>query len=420
MSKAPEILVAGGGAAGMMAALFAARAGGSVTLLERNEKLGKKLYITGKGRCNLTNDCSLEEFLLQVPRNPRFLYGALNRFGPRDMMALLEQAGCPVQVQRGQRVFPQSEKASDVIHTLARLMERAGVRVRLHSRLQSLTVRDGRAAGVVLESGERLTADAVILALGGQSYPMTGSTGDGYALARDAGHHVLPPEAVLSALETVEDWPRTLQGLALKNVRLTLRCGRKTLYTELGEMLFTHFGISGPLTLEMSCHLPAALAQAQVLLDLKPGLSPKQLDLRLQRDFAAQPRKQLQNVLPGLLPLRLSALFPTLAGLDGERPCGQLTRAEREKLGQALKALPITLSARRPLAEAIVTRGGVDVKEIRPATMESKLLPGLYFAGEMIDVDAHTGGFNLQIAFSTGVLAGASAAAEARYYHSQE
>lgn len=410
MNKRPEILVAGGGAAGMMAALFAARAGASVTLLERNEKLGKKIYITGKGRCNLTNDCSLEEFLRQVPRNPRFLYGALNRFGPQDMMALMEEAGCPVEVQRGQRVFPRSEKAIDVIRALARLMEQAGVRVRLHSRIQSLIVQEGRAAGVVLENGERLEADAVILALGGQSYPMTGSTGDGYALAREAGHHVLPPEAVLSALETVEDWPRALQGLALKNVRLTLRSGRKTLYTELGEMLFTHFGISGPLVLEMSCHLPAELAQAQVTLDLKPGLTPEQLDLRLQRDFAAQPRKQLQNVLPGLLPLRLSALFPDLAGVSGERVCGQITRGEREQLGAALKALPITLRARRPLAEAIVTRGGVDVKEIQPATMESKLLPGLYFAGEMIDVDAHTGGFNLQIAFSTGALAGSSAA----------
>lgn len=410
MSKRPEILVAGGGAAGMMAALFAARAGASVTLLERNEKLGKKIYITGKGRCNLTNDCSMEEFLRQVPRNPRFLYGALNRFGPQDMMALMEEAGCPVEVQRGQRVFPRSEKASDVIRALARLMEQAGVRVRLHSRIQSLIVQEGRAAGVVLENGEGLEADAVILALGGQSYPMTGSTGDGYALAREAGHHVLPPEAVLSALETVENWPRALQGLALKNVRLTLRSGRKTLYTELGEMLFTHFGISGPLVLEMSCHLPAELAQAQVTLDLKPGLTPEQLDLRLQRDFAAQPRKQLQNVLPGLLPLRLSALFPDLAGVSGERICGQITRGEREQLGAALKALPITLRARRPLAEAIVTRGGVDVKEIQPATMESKLLPGLYFAGEMIDVDAHTGGFNLQIAFSTGALAGSSAA----------
>ncbi len=410
MNKRPEILVAGGGAAGMMAALFAARAGASVTLLERNEKLGKKIYITGKGRCNLTNDCSLEEFLRQVPRNPRFLYGALNRFGPQDMMALMEEAGCPVEVQRGQRVFPRSEKASDVIRALARLMEQAGVRVRLHSRIQSLIVQEGRAAGVVLENGEGLEADAVILALGGQSYPMTGSTGDGYALAREAGHHVLPPAAVLSALETVENWPRALQGLALKNVRLTLRSGRKTLYTELGEMLFTHFGISGPLVLEMSCHLPAELAQAQVTLDLKPGLTPQQLDLRLQRDFAAQPRKQLQNVLPGLLPLRLSALFPDLAGVSGERICGQITRGEREQLGAALKALPITLRARRPLAEAIVTRGGVDVKEIQPATMESKLLPGLYFAGEMIDVDAHTGGFNLQIAFSTGALAGSSAA----------
>lgn len=239
------------------------------------------------------------------------------------MMALMEEAGCPVEVQRGQRVFPRSEKASDVIRALARLMEQAGVRVRLHSRIQSLIVREGRAAGVVLENGEGLEADAVILALGGQSYPMTGSTGDGYALAREAGHHVLPPEAVLSALETVENWPRALQGLALKNVRLTLRSGRKTLYTELGEMLFTHFGISGPLVLEMSCHLPAELAQAQVTLDLKPGLTPQQLDLRLQRDFATQPRKQLQNVLPAFCPCGSAPCSPTWQASAGSASAGR-------------------------------------------------------------------------------------------------
>ena len=409
MGTSNKVIVIGGGAAGMMAAIFAADAGAQVTLLERNEKLGKKIYITGKGRCNVTNDCTQEEFLRQVPRNPRFLYSALSHFDPQDMMALLEDNGCPVQVQRGQRVYPQTEKASDVTRTLTRMMERRSVQVRLNSRVQALRRTGDAVTGVVLESGEILDAGAVILATGGASYPMTGSTGDGYALAASAGHTLIPCEAVLSALETTEAWPRDLQGLALKNVRLTLKSGKKTLYTELGEMLFTHFGISGPLVLEMSCHLPEQLSDARVTLDLKPGLTPEQLDARLQRDFAAQPRKQLQNVLPGLLPLRLSALFPVLAGVPADRVCGQITRAEREKLCQTLKALPITLSARRPLAEAIVTRGGVTVREVQPATMESKLCPGLYFAGEVLDVDAHTGGFNLQIAFSTGALAGASA-----------
>ena len=409
MGTSNKVIVIGGGAAGMMAAIFAADAGAQVTLLERNEKLGKKIYITGKGRCNVTNDCTQEEFLRQVPRNPRFLYSALSHFDPQDMMALLEDNGCPVQVQRGQRVYPQTEKASDVTRTLTRMMERRSVQVRLNSRVQALRRTGDAVTGVVLESGEILDAGAVILATGGASYPMTGSTGDGYALAASAGHTLIPCEAVLSALETTEAWPRDLQGLALKNVRLTLKSGKKTLYTELGEMLFTHFGISGPLVLEMSCHLPEQLSDARVTLDLKPGLTPEQLDARLQRDFAAQPRKQLQNVLPGLLPLRLSALFPVLAGVPADRVCGQITRAEREKLCQTLKALPMTLSARRPLAEAIVTRGGVTVREVQPATMESKLCPGLYFAGEVLDVDAHTGGFNLQIAFSTGALAGASA-----------
>ena len=409
-----NVLIIGGGAAGMMAAIFAADAGARVTLLERNEKLVKKIYITGKGRCNVTNDCTQEEFLRQVPRNPRFLYSALSHFGPQDMMALLEDNGCPVQVQRGQRVYPQTEKASDVTRTLARMMERRGVQVRLNSRVAALQCTSGRISGVTLESGEQLAADAVILATGGASYPMTGSTGDGYALAQSAGHTLQPREAVLSALETAEGWPRELQGLALKNVRLTLKKGKKTLYTELGEMLFTHFGISGPLVLEMSCHLPDDLSEAQVTLDLKPGLTPEQLDARVQRDLAAQPRKQLQNVLPGLLPLRLSAMFPALCGVPADRVCAQVTRAEREKLCQTLKALPLTIAARRPLAEAIVTRGGVTVKEIQPATMESRLCPGLYFAGEVMDVDAHTGGFNLQIAFSTGALAGASAAAQGR------
>ncbi|MGN0777872.1 MAG: NAD(P)/FAD-dependent oxidoreductase [Aristaeellaceae bacterium] len=403
-----KVLVIGGGAGGMMAAIFAARAGAQVTLLERNEKLGKKVYITGKGRCNVTNDCTLDEFLLETPRNPRFLYSALSFFSPQDMMALLEDAGCPVTVQRGRRVFPATEKASDVIRTLTRLLQQSGVEVRLNTRVKAVNQQDGRVSGVTLMDGEELTADAVVLATGGRSYPMTGCTGDGYTFAQSAGHTVTALSPVLSAIETEDDWPKELQGLSLRNVTLTLKKGKKTLYSELGEMLFTHFGISGPLTLTMSCHLPEKLADAAVTLDLKPGLTLQQLDARLQRELEAQPRKQLINVLPTLLPGKLAELFPRICGVDGAKQCCQITRQERENLCAALKGLPLHLKKLAPLDEAIVTRGGVSVKEINPATMESKLLPGLYFAGEVMDVDAHTGGYNLQIAWATGALAGHS------------
>ncbi len=405
-----KIIVIGGGAGGMMAAIFAARGGAQVTLLERNEKLGKKIYITGKGRCNVTNDCTQDEFLREVPRNPRFLYSALNFFSPQDMMSLLEEAGCPVVVQRGRRVFPATEKASDVNRTLGRMMQQSGVKVLLDCRVKAIHTVDGRAAGVVLQDGTVMPADGVILATGGKSYPMTGSTGDGYAMAEAVGHSIQPLRAVLSAIETRETWPCELQGLSLRNVTLTLKRGKKTLYTELGEMLFTHFGISGPLTLTMSCHLPDDLSEASVTLNLKPGLTAQQLDARLQRDFEEQSRKQLRNVMPGLLPGKLAELFPGLCGIDSSKQCCQITRQERETLCAMMQALPITLSRLAPLDEAIVTRGGVTVKEINPATMESKLLPGLFFAGEVMDVDAHTGGYNLQVAWSTGALAGQSAA----------
>ena len=406
----PEIIVIGGGAAGMAASLFAARAGASVTLIEQNEKLGKKVYISGKGRCNLTNDCDLDTFLSQVPRNPRFLYAALSFFSPRDMMALLEGAGCPVTVQRGRRVFPASEKASDVTRTLSSLMRSAGVRVRLNTAVRALEAEGGRIAAVRTVSGERIPADAVIVCTGGFSYPATGSTGDGYRFAAEAGHTVLDPAPVLVGLETAEDWPRALQGLSLKNVTLTLSRGKKVLYTELGEMLFTHFGISGPLVLEASCHLPEDLSGAALRIDLKPGLTPEQLDARLLRDFAASGKKQLQTELCALLPSRLADLFPRLCGLPDQLRCSQITGEQRRRLGEMLKALPLTVRAPRPLAEAIVTRGGVSVREVDPAAMRSRLVPNLYFAGELLDVDAHTGGYNLQIAWSTGALAGHSAA----------
>ena len=407
-----EILVIGGGAAGMMAAVFAARAGAEVTLLEKNEKLGKKVYITGKGRCNLTNDCDRDGFLAQVPRNPRFLYSALNFFSPRDMMALLEENGCPVTVQRGKRVFPASEKASDVTKALTSLLRKENVRIRLNSEVRRLKTENGLVTGAELADGTVLPANAVILACGGLSYPSTGSTGDGYRFAEELGHTVVQPSPVLVGLETEEIWPRTLQGLSLRNVTLTLASGKKALYTELGEMLFTHFGISGPLALEASCHLPDPAKGARLTLDLKPGLTREQLDARLRRDFTEAGKKQLKSVLPGLLPASFAEIFPGLCGISPALPCSQITAAQRETLLSMLKALPLTVKAPRPVTEAVVTRGGVSVKEIEPGTLRSKLVPNLFFAGEMIDVDAHTGGFNLQIAWSTGALAGQNAAAE--------
>lgn len=407
-----KVLVIGGGAAGMMAALTAAEHGAAVTLIERNEKLGKKVYITGKGRCNVTNDCDRDTMMKEVARNPRFLYSALDAFPPQAMMDLLEQAGCPVTVQRGRRVFPTTERASDVIRTLQRLLERAGVKVLLHTRVRAIRTENGAVVGVVTEAGEALDADAVIVATGGVSYPMTGSTGDGYAFAENLGHTTTPRRASLSALETEDTWCAALQGLSLKNVSLRATVGKKLLYEELGEMLFTHFGISGPLVLTLSCHLPDDVTTAQVRLNLKPGLTEKQLDDRLLRDFAEQPRKQLDHVLPGLLPGKLAALFASLCGIDGTKPVSNITSEERKTLAATLQALPIRIRRLRPVEEAIVTRGGVKVNEITPSTMESKLVPGLYFAGEVLDVDAHTGGYNLQIAWCTGHAAGLAAAEE--------
>ena len=404
------IIVVGGGAAGLMAAISASYEKKKVILLEKNEKLGKKVYITGKGRCNLTNDCDTDEFMAQVPRNPRFLYSALSFFSPQDMMSLLEGAGCPVQVQRGRRVFPVSEKASDVTRALQSCLRNAGVTVRLGAGVQSLESEGNRLSGVRLEDGSLVPARAVIVCTGGISYPSTGSTGDGYRFAEEAGHTVVPRSPVLVGLETEEAWPRMLQGLSLRNVTLTLSRKGKTLYSELGEMLFTHFGISGPIVLEASCHLPEPPAGASLEIDLKPGLTAEQLDARILRDFSAAGKKLLRNELTSLLPSRLADLFPQLCGIPAALPCSQVTVVQRQRLVSVLKALPLTVRAPRPVEEAIVTRGGVSVRELEPGTMRSKLVPNLFFAGEVIDVDAHTGGYNLQIAWSTGALAGAGAA----------
>ena len=404
-----DVIVIGGGAAGMMAALFAARSGGQVLLLEKNEKLGKKVYITGKGRCNVTNACEdIEDFLREVPRNPRFLYSALRSFGPADMLALLDDLGCPTKVERGRRAYPVSDHASDVTRALEKGLRQAGADIRLNTPVRRVTMVEGHVTGVELMNGGILPAQAVIVCTGGVSYPATGSTGDGLRWARETGHAVMPPRASLVGMRTKEAWPMELQGLTLKNVCLTGRSCGKIIYSELGEMLFTHFGVSGPLVIECSCHLPDS-GQAELTLNLKPGLTREQLDQRLTREMAAG-KKQLSTVMQSLLPQRFAALFPRLCGLDGTLPCSQVTAKMRTVIADHLQALPLTVIGTRPIDEAIVTRGGVDVKAVSPGTMESKAVAGLYFAGEVLDVDAHTGGYNLQIAWSTGALAGKSAA----------
>ena len=408
-----EIIVIGGGAAGLMAAVSAAQSGARVTLLERNEKLGKKIYITGKGRCNATNACEPDAFMKSVVKNPRFLYSALNALSPADLMDWLSTHGCPVVVERGDRVFPESQKASDVTRAFERELHRLRVNIRLNTRVRSLNVQDGAVTGVTLENGTQLDADAVIVCTGGQSYVSTGSTGDGWKWLGSCGHTTFPALPSLVGLLSDERWVQDLQGLSLKNVRLTLTQGKKKLYTELGEMLFTHFGVSGPLVLSASAYM-TELAPEDVTLsiDLKPGLKADQLDARILRDVAESPRKQLSNLLCGLFPSRLAETMAALCELDAGKPAGALTREERARLVATTQSLVIPLSGTRSLNEAIVTRGGVSVKEIVPSTMESRLVRGLYVAGELLDVDALTGGFNLHIAFSTGYLAGQAAAGQ--------
>lgn len=408
--KTSDILVIGGGAAGMTAALFAARAGARVTLLEKNEKLGKKVYITGKGRCNVTNVCEdIQDFLREVPRNPRFLYSALRLFSPSDMLSLLEELGCETKVERGRRAFPVSDHASDVTKALEKGLRQAGVDIRLHTEVRRVLADEAGVSGVELANRQTLSASKVIVCTGGVSYPSTGSTGDGFRWAAETGHKVFPARPSLVGLCTSERWPMELQGLTLKNICLTGQSCGKILYSEQGELLFTHFGVSGPLVIECSCHLPEN-GQCELLLNLKPGLNKEQLDQRLTRELSAAGKKQLSTVMQTLLPLRFASLFPELCGVDGKTPCSQVTGAMRAQIAEKLQALPLTVTGTRPMAEAIITRGGVDVKALSPNTMESKSIPGLYFAGEVIDVDAHTGGYNLQIAWSTGALAGKSAA----------
>ena len=402
-----SVAVIGGGPAGIMAASMAAQNGHSVKLFEKNEKIGKKLYITGKGRCNITNDCDTEDFFLNIPRNPKFLYSALYGFTNADIVSIINSMGVPTKVERGKRVFPVSDKSSDVIKALSRYLDRSGAELCLNSNVKSIKKKqDGFELNV---NGGVQEFDAVILCTGGASYPTTGSNGAGYAFAREMGHTVTDIRSSLIPLATVEQWPAELTGLSLKNV--TLRAYNKKgkqVYEELGEMLFTHFGVSGPLVLSASSRIADDPTGAVLTLDMKPGLTHEELDRRMLRDFEKNIRRQLINSLSELLPSRMIPIVVELSGVPGDTPVNSVTRGMREALVSTLKCIKLTVDHALPVEEAIITRGGIAVKEINASTMESKLVPGLYFAGELIDVDGYTGGFNLQIAYSTGVLAGRS------------
>ena len=406
-----RVAVVGGGAAGMMAALTAAQNGAAVTLFERSGRLGRKLRITGKGRCNVTNDCDTNEFLNNVMTNPRFLYTALDRFSTADTKDFFESCGVPLKTERGRRVFPVSDRAADIVAALSDACRAAGVAV-VYERVKSLTVEDGTLVGVTTSAGEH-RADAVIICTGGKSYPLTGSDGDGYRLAEAAGHSVTALSPSLVPITTEGDLCPSLQGLSLKNVKLTVvrTDNGKAVFEDFGEMMFTHFGLTGPMVLSASAHIPdITKGKYEALIDLKPALDDKTLDARILSDFEKYKNKDFANALGDLLPQKMIPVIIRLSGIDPHTKVNTVTREQRRALVSLLKGLRVSLKGFRPIEEAIVTRGGVNVREVSPKTMESKILPGLYFAGEVLDVDAYTGGYNLQIAFSTAVVAGENAA----------
>ena len=407
-----RIAVIGGGAAGLMAALTAAREGADVTLLERNDRVGKKLRITGKGRCNVTNDCDLNEFLTNVPTNPRFLYTALSRFSTQDTKAFFEAEGVALKTERGKRVFPQSDRAGDIVAALERACRRAGVEI-LHRRVRKLLCEDGCMTGVMIGDGETLAADAVILCTGGRSYPTTGSDGDGYRFATELGHTVTELHPSLVPIVAEGRLCASLQGLSLKNVSLCVvnTANGKAVYEDFGEMMFTHFGVTGPVILSASAHLRGVdISSLTLSIDLKPALDEKTLDTRLLSDFSQQKNKDFINSLGGLLPAKLIEPFVKSLGINPRKKVNVITKEERRLIVERLKCFEVPLYKFRPIEEAIITSGGIDVKQVNPKTMMSKITDGLYFAGEILDLDAYTGGFNLQIAFSTGYLAGKSSA----------
>lgn len=407
-----RVIVVGGGAAGMLASIFAAKNGNEVYVIEKNEKLGKKLFITGKGRCNITNACDVEELFPAVMSNEKFLYSAFYGFNSHDMMEFLENAGLRLKVERGNRVFPQSDHSSDVIRTLEKEMKKAGVHIELCTKVKKVLASeegtDKRVSGVELEDGSVLMADAVIIATGGLSYPTTGSTGDGYRFAKDMGIKVTELSPSLVPLKTKEDYIPRMQGLSLKNVELSVKKGKKVLYQEFGEMMFTHFGITGPIVLSASAKIGKHLqkGELQAYIDLKPALSAEQLDERILREFQGGQNKQFKNVIHVLFPSSLTPIIMEISGISPEKVIHDISKEERRRLVELVKAFPMTITGMGEFKEAIITRGGVSVKEIQPGTMECKNIHNLYFIGEVLDLDAVTGGYNLQIAWSTAYLAG--------------
>ena len=407
-----KVLIIGGGAAGMMAGVFAARNHHEVHILEKNEKLGKKVFITGKGRCNVANACDTEELFPAVMSNPKFLYSGFYSFGPQDVMNFFEEAGVPLKVERGNRVFPQSDHSSDIIRALERELKKAGAKVHLHTTVKEIVKKPEaeKVTGVILEDGTFMEGDAVIVATGGFSYQSTGSTGDGYRFASELGLKVTDISPSLVPLKTKEDYIPKLQGLSLKNTGLTIKNGKKVLYEDFGEMMFTHFGVTGPMILSASAHIGAKLAKAEngelcAYLDLKPALTKEQLDARILREFETGQNKQFKNVIGVLFPSSLTPVMLELGGIPAEKKIHDISREERQHFVDLVKAFPFTITGMGEFKEAIITKGGVSVKEINPGTMESKKISGLYFAGEVLDLDAVTGGYNLQIAWSTAYLA---------------
>ena len=404
-----KVIIVGGGAAGMIAAIFAAKNGNDVLLLEKNEKLGKKIYITGKGRCNLTNDVSAREFFDFVVNNPKFLYGAINAFPPQAVKDFFEENGLRLKTERGNRVFPASDKASDVTKTLEKVMRETGVSVRLDTEVKAIITKDGKVTAVKTDKGTEY-CDSVVVCTGGMSYPLTGSTGDGYVFAKAAGHTIVKPRASLVGIELKDNDIYDLQGLSLKNVSIKAVFDGKTVYEDFGEMLFTHYGISGPIVLSCSCLLNELdLKKVKLVLDLKPALDEKTLDNRLIREIDSAKGKEIKTVARSLAPSSLVPFILKRAKIHPDKKCGELTREERRKLVSVFKNVELLPRELRPLSEAIITAGGVNVKEINPKTMESKIITGLFFAGEVLDVDCFTGGFNLQTAFATGFIAGKNA-----------
>ena len=396
----PTAIVIGAGAAGMMAAGQLLEQGFEVTLIEKMDRSGLKLGITGKGRCNVTNNCTVSDFFTNVPRNGRFLMSAVNNFTPSDTMTFFENLGIPLKTERGNRVFPKSDRSLDIVHALRRYSERAK---HVRARAERLIIEDGVCVGVKTDKGD-FYADRVIVATGGKSYPQTGSTGDGYKLAEQAGHTIIPPTPSLVPIEVKEKWCTSLMGLSLRNVSVQLISGSKVVCDDFGELLFTHFGLSGPTILSMSSHMTEG-QEYIIRIGLKPALDDKTLDSSILSDFAKYQNRDFANSLSDLLPQKLIPVIVKLSTIEGHTKVNSITQAQRRKLFELLRALDLTFKRFRPIEEAIITSGGVNVKEINPKTMESKLVSGLYFAGEVIDVDAYTGGFNLQIAFSTAVAA---------------